>query len=356
MSASSSSASSYHLCAKNLSLTYPQCETPASTVLERVRDHFGDNLRFAVVCRETHRTGEPHLHVAVALKMRIQTRQADWADVFAGKHGNYQATRSMRRWVAYVAKEGDVVSHGVDLQAYLQAAAGKQSTRAAVVAEAVKEGKTLAQLDEDHGDFLLLHMKKVQEYQAFQHRKKQRVARLGEGVFTFLSFDMEDYNIAIASWLDANLLAKREFKQRQLYVYGPPDVGKTHLILHLERHGIRVYRMPYDGKWYDTYDDDSYDLIVLDEFKGQKTIQEMNLWLEGGPMMVNRRGTAPVLKRANLPFIILSNYAPRAAYRNCSEERLSPLLARLTIVAVPAGEDTRIDISIEDTATLFDSD
>ena len=354
MSASSSSAN-YRLQAKNLCLTYPQCDAEPSTVLQKIVEYFADKMRFAVVCRESHRTGEPHLHAAVALKERMRTRDAHLFDRFTGKHGNYQAARAMRKWVAYVAKEGDVVSHGVDLQAYLRAAAQGQSTRAMVVAEAIKSGMTLAELDEDHGDFLLLHMKKVQEYQAFQQRKKQRVARLGLGVFTFVSSTLDDYNLDIAIWLDANLLATREFKQEQLYVYGPPDVGKTHLVLHLESHGIRVYRMPYDGKWYDTYDDDSYDLIVLDEFKGQKTIQEMNLWLEGGPMMVNRRGTAPVLKRANLPFIILSNYAPREAYRNCSEQRLAPLLARLKVIRVPDAADSRIDICIEDTETMYDS-
>lgn len=92
--------------------------------------------------------------------------------------------------------------------------------------------------------------------------------------------------------------------------------------------------MPTDENFYDFYDDDSYDLIVVDEFKGQKTIQDINRWLDGQNMTIRMKGRQS-LKYKNLPIIIVSNFPPHIVYRNKFEKgELEPFTSRLYVVEV----------------------
>lgn len=94
---------------------------------------------------------------------------------------------------------------------------------------------------------------------------------------------------------------------------------------------LNIYWMPSMESFYDEYADDAYDLVVLDEFKGTKSIQELNLWLQGSPMSVRVKG-GQRMKRQNLPMIILSNFSPAEAYGKCMPQQLAPLMARLEVV------------------------
>lgn len=73
--------------------------------------------------------------------------------------------------------------------------------------------------------------------------------------------------------------------------------------------------MPLAEDFYDYYNDDDYDMIVLDEFKGQKTIQFLNEWLQGSPMTFRRKGSQG-LKRSNLPMVIISNFHLGEIYKD----------------------------------------
>ena len=349
-------SSSWRLQAKNLSLTYPQCETTKEAALSRVVEYFGDNLHFAVVAQEEHAEEGTHLHMAISLKKQLRTRNCHLLDVLVDppKHGNYQAARAMRRWVAYVVKDGQYATVGIDVKAYLEAAKMKQSTKLTLAATMLQQGNSIDAVDDEMPGLVLQHLRRLEDYHRYQKLKRERDGGLPQGALTFLEGAPSTYNDAIATWLQVNVLCTRSFKDPQLYVCGAPNSGKTSLILKLEQEGLRVYRMPYDGKWYDLYEDGMYDIIVLDEFNGQKKIQDLNFWLEGGPMMVPRRGLAPYAKKDNLPVLILSNYTPFEAYNNCTEARLAPFLARLQVITLPP--DSFIDIQIEDTETLYDSE
>jgi len=92
--------------------------------------------------------------------------------------------------------------------------------------------------------------------------------------------------------------------------------------------------MPTDENFYDFYDDEDYDLIVLDEFKGQKTIQDLNRWLDGQTLTVRKKGTQ-CMKFRNLPVIIVSNFPPHVVYRNKFERgELEPFTSRLLVVEI----------------------
>lgn len=137
----------------------------------------------------------------------------------------------------------------------------------------------------------------------------------------------------LVEWVNSNVCQPRPFRSPQLYLHGPPRTGKTSFLRLLEER-IRIYYFPSDEDFYDDYDDDTYDLILFDEFKAQKTIQVLNRWLDGQTLSVRKKGSQG-LKRKNLPFVILSNYAPHDAYPKAAlDGRIDSFIDRLKVVEV----------------------
>ena len=65
---------------------------------------------------------------------------------------------------------------------------------------------------------------------------------------------------------------------------GAGGIGKTTLVTMMEEiYSLSIYRWPKDERWWDLYGDGQYDLIVLDEFRSQKMITELNPILSGDP-------------------------------------------------------------------------
>ncbi len=88
--------------------------------------------------------------------------------------------------------------------------------------------------------------------------------------------------------------------------------------------------------FYDSYDEEFHQLVVFDEFRGQKKLCTLNRWLQGGDFTVARKGSQFV-KTKNLPFIFLSNFSPQAAYPKMSlanDPSFSAFLARITVIEV----------------------
>jgi len=325
---------SFRIQGKNLFLTYPKCSVHHGSMLMSVIKTFGDNLDWAVIAEEDHKDGTPHLHAAVALKRRIDWRSHKTLDALTGQHGNYQVARSMVKTLNYCVKGADpdrISSLGIDYVTYLEAAAAKESTKATIIAHKLEEG-TIKDCKTIDAGFVLMHLRKLKEFQQWLSLEKQKEGVLSAGSYRFESRTLAHGSALVAGWLQENLFEVRDFKQKQLFLFGPPNMGKTSLMNQLRDIGVRIFYMPYED-FYDAWDDDCYDLIVLDEFKGQKRIQDLNLWLDGSHFPVRRKGCAPFIKRKNIPMIIISNYPLTGCYK-VDETRLAPLKARLKCVEV----------------------
>lgn len=133
----------------------------------------------------------------------------------------------------------------------------------------------------------------------------------------------------VLSWLRNNLYG-RQFKQKQLYLWGPANLGKTSLVRTLAT-CLATYHAPMEENFFDLYDEETHQLVCFDEFKGQHPLTFMNAFLQGDTMSLRKKGSQ-YLKTKNLPTIILSNYSPRDAYSKVSEEKLDTFLVRLEVV------------------------
>lgn len=324
--------SAFRLQAKNIFLTWPQNVATKEATSEKIIAIWGDQVSWFVVCEEEHKSGDPHLHAIIAFvrKMFIKGKKGmEQLDSITGKHGNYQAVRSLKQTVTYVTKDGQYLSHNIDVPLFVSAAATKKST---TIATMLLENKTLEEVCEEDPGYFMIHKRKIEDFQVWVERKKAKTL-----LQTWLPLDLnayEDADLQIATWLNENIGVDRDFKAKQLYLYGPPDIGKTTLIMNLSKF-LRIYYIPVDEVYCCHYEDNDWDLAVLDEFKGQKPITWLNKWLEGAHMLLTRKSISSVTKKKNIPTIILSNHSLQTCYTKALDDcphRLDPLYSRLEIL------------------------
>jgi len=233
--------------------------------------------------------------------------------------------------VAYITKDKVYVQDNIDVTAFLKARKEKKSTKSNAIAAMMMAGKTREEINELEPGFVMMHSRRLDEYEAWLQTLKEEPKAKWERL-------PDDYDLhhdeQIAGWLNGNLFQPRKLKQPQLYLFGDANMGKTTLITNLSRF-CRIYYIPPDEDFYCDFDNDRYDLAIIDEFKGQKTIQWLNRWLDGQPFPLRRKGKPAYLKTKNIPTIIISNYPLETIYRKRVESNsaaLDPLNSRLDVI------------------------
>lgn len=298
--------------AKNLFLTYPKNDNEPQDVMNKIIEHFGmENISYICVGQEEHQDKSLHLHACVCLKAKVDIKDAGpLLEAWGGKNGNYQNTRSVRDVLQYCQKGGKYVEAGIPPTAAKQ----KISSQ---VAEGVRNGQSLEQLDEMDPGYFMMNMKRIKDYHDLHSRKKLKSQPPRAPLI------LHRWKICIEIGLP------RVHKQKQYWIHGPPDTGKTSLVLDLLQEGFRGFQIPENND-FSAYDD-LYDFAYIDEFTGQLPAHFLNKWLEGTHMWLNTKGGS-VEKRKNLPTFIISNLPPDRVYWKIPQEILTALLARLIVI------------------------
>jgi len=328
------STRTFRLATKQLYLTYPQCSVKKEVVLQRIKEMWKENLLWALVAEELHKDGTPHLHAAVCLKDRWQTRRVNALDVLTGQHGNYQSMRRPVDVLKYCMKDNNYITEGIDAPEYVRLREKKQSTKTSVMATLINEGGSIEDARLADPGFFLMHKAKIEGYHAYMQRRLAPTTPLKPWTVPVLTACLPEER-DILDWLQNNIKVTRTAAQEHLYVWGDTGLGKTTFLASLREY-LRVYDIPPSEDWYDTYEDGQYDIAFLDEFKANKTLQWLNSWLQGHPFLLKRKGTSPYLKKDNLPTIICSNYSIYDAYNHTLPHHLAPLARRVQCVHIHA--------------------
>jgi len=272
-------------------------------------------------------TGNHHLHILVRLWNELRTRDRRQFDFVCKKHGDYRPAKSIYAVSNYLRKSdstplifGDIPEPG-SKQAQDQLSrkkarkdGGNQSeSKATTIAKLLLSGSTTnAVMMKDPG-YYLLQKRKIEEFSSLCaiHRLKETLQPWpGQ-----LKYEGTCPAVAtIIEWLNSNIACRRPFREKQLFINGPKMCYKTTVVLLLRKY-LTVYDIPKGEDFYDLYDDEAWGLAYLDEFKGQKTIQWLNEWLQGGPMNLRQKGKQ-YLKQKNIATIVTANWTLPQIYAN----------------------------------------
>lgn len=300
----------FQLKCKNFYLTFPQCSRDKDEVMCSLRTKFGDALEWAVVAHEKHKSGDPHLHLAFACREVQNIGRPDYFDFLTGQHGNYQGMKNKKECLRYITKDGDYVEYGINAKAFTE---GKSRVYEEI-GKKIMEGATFDDLCQTHLGACLQNKRKIEDFIAYAAVKRQKSCLLPWNNLSTASVEAQP----IVTWLNATIKKPFPFRTRNLYISGPPMIGKSRLIQELSKR-LMIYTIPPEEDFYDEYRDGEYDLAVLDEFMGHKRISWMNQWLDGQVMTLRKKGSQ-YLKTKNLPTIVISNRSLQENYRNQNEK------------------------------------
>ena len=311
--------------------------------MANIKETWGNDYVFVIVAQEKHQDEEPHLHVIVKFKTQVDYEDPHFADFIAGQHGNYVPVKSMNHAIEYVQKDGDFITAGVLPKKYTE----QKPKIGDSVIKAIDEGATMEVIRKTFPLYWMMHNKKIQEYYNAQQAEMSKALLPDFPGFEVPNPIADPYGYAVATWINKNFMHPRAHKQKQLWLCGPPDIGKTYIINQLKQYFL-MYHPAKGSKWYDGFSEDVHKAIIFDEYKAQKSITEMNELLEGTTVQLEVKG-AFVIKSAqkgNIPIIILSNFTPAEAYSNTNPIALAPLLTRLEVVQV-LEDNYRFDLKIK---------
>jgi len=328
----------------NLFLTYPQCSILPSDAEDIVKRKL-KNYEWSIWGKELHEDGSPHLHAFVRLTKPCNFTTPTCLDIAGGglvSHGNYQVARDPKACLNYVVKGGQVECFNTTLDAAraMFTAAGRKRNATELIMEELEQGKDITQVafdNPEHMTFIMLHMDRLEKFFT------QRILAQEQPKLTFekaqTKFPPKEWDSNVCKWLNKNLLENRVFSQKQLWLWGPTCHGKTTLKNRLSEM-FRIYSVPNED-FYDEYKDTLYDIIIFDEFHGQKTIQWMNSFCDGSICPLRQKGHQTV-KRKNLPIIVLSNLSIRQCYHKVSDQIYETILRRFQEIELGAPLEVEI--------------
>lgn len=299
-----------------------------------------ENHGASKVAAKGHQEGQDpgkHIHMCFRLDKKHNITNATFFDSLGGKHGNIQTCRDYKACQIYCCKkgnEGNWITHNVDIDAVIESTKSKKGVKHETVARFVMEKpRTLQDVNTDFPGYMIQNRRKVSDY-------IKLVKSFGKEITPYLGIGncigRSPAIVQVVSWLNNNLPPiVRPFKQSQLWLWGPSDMGKTTLRMEISKH-FKAYNVCDEDKWWSGFDQ-SHEIAFFEEFNGSKTLSQMKTFLDGSEIPLAQKGEDPITKDKNIPVIILSNMPPEEVYSKANNEHplsFQALLSRLKVIHV----------------------
>ena len=314
-------------------LTYPDTGFSKSDLLVFHKGTFleGRNLEILeyVVSREFYKTGQAHYHVYLRYNKRLCLRDSKAYD-FGGSHPNIQVVRNPLKTLEYLIKTDvdpltnlnlDVeisratCSSKLQLYDYLKAAMLRDPSQFRVE-QYIREHNLDAYVNKVSNWASQFRMLKLMQEAQCNLRLKQRpgIRRITPELVRqqLTPSEQELYHSwhgyqRIVDYLNqvAEYGFRRPFKTKNLLLVGPPNVGKTSLILEVWKH-TAVYPVGVQN-WFPRFQNEVYRLFFWDEFRPQMMDwQQLLVLLQGLPFDLPYKGGS-TLKTDNQLWFLTSN-------------------------------------------------
>lgn len=271
-------------------LTYPQCPLSKEELLEALAAK--QEIAQYVIAKETHKTtGGTHLHALISFVQKFHSTSPACFDV-GGYHPNIAKASSKAdrsRIKAYIEKDGDFITN-------IEVQLGK---RAALFADLLEEGQITREF--------------VRRNPEIMH---------------------ESYN-NLKSWMNFMkpvMVPVRQLpKKRHLWISGLANSGKSYYL----RAYLSLFYNPREIPTNDDYAhcDEDTDILFIDEYRGQLTVQALNRLCDGNARLNTKGGATHI----GYPLVIVvSNYQIREAYPKISDQIYETLNARFCQYVAPS--------------------
>ncbi len=310
-------------------------------VVERIAT-FDPEIKVAIVCKELHKDGYPHIHVFLEYYRKKDVRNPLYFDAIFGKHCNITTVKNTARVMLYITKDGNFEMFGITRKMITLIIDGVSSTLAEVAA------KILEQPD-IHKIALEFPVKFIHYHRGIGDLCKiQRQVNANKivpydwsnqdgmrGIKLRIAYSIEP----IYDWFIDNFRGyvdeknPKPLRSKQMWIHGPTGSGKSRFLAHLCAH-FRGFLMSATEDFYGGYNDPDIDFIYMDEFYGNKKLYFLNSLLGGHPIVIPCKG-GQYTKQKNMPVVICSNMTPQECYPKVSIWKplvFEAFLARLQIV------------------------
>ena len=245
-------------------------------------------------------------------------------------HPNVQSARNVKNVVKYVVKGRfngamqDFVEHNMSAQALL----AKKNPKSDTIARMLAEGKTTDECFELEPGFVGYNLQKTIYLASWLATR----STLPLDPWSELPLPLDQPELQITEWLNTNIKKRRPPRQQHLMLIGPTKTGKTHLV-NVLRNYLNVYDCPVQGPYFLPWQDNKYDLIVMEELHAGWTVSDLLRFLDGSPTTLKVHGGL-CKKTQNVPIIITSNQPFHRSYKNISEASLEALESRVQVVEI----------------------
>lgn len=322
--------------------TVPRSTISKQALLDNMRATFA--VKWIIVAEEAHQDGTPHLHFVVRFTTRPDIKNMTRLDSVCGKHGNYQKPRVIAACLRYVRKSDPAPVEFGPVPTPTSSSKRGETTSFGELSDLIAGGARLQEVWRRFPRTVAMHLSKLKQFENFVKTAPPE-ALLSTPTSGFLSVrttSTRPETQAIAAWLQANLSATaprpRHLRSPQLFIRGDPLTHKTRLVHDLLKPRMRVYIGPRED-FYDKYDD-YYQLCVFDELTPDLfEAGTFNAFLDGQAVTLRVKG-GQVLKEANPPTIVISNYRPDQLWSDSTQQDAF----RTRVMTVDLG-NTRLDLS-----------
>lgn len=316
-------------------------------MLTQLKAKYGNKYGWCLLSAEDHEERENdsnvgvHRHAIVYAKSRFQTRdQRFWDLKYEDKvfHPHVEGVKSKKKCINYVCKDGDYIQDGqegelpFDVKIYLEASTKKSGYGFTYLANEIKAGKTLYELDDVIPGFIANHKRKIEDYIQFQEEKKRYLTPKPK----FYGFKIPDFHpewSKVACWVNENFLLPRQPRQKQLWLWSrEPEMGKSFPFSIILRKYFNCYEWTTDGK--QGKEILKADYILLDELKGGVTVTTLKSLSQMYGMNLDLKYGDITFWNRNVPLIITSNRPPTEIYRKCDIEEIRSLESRFEMIEV----------------------
>lgn len=324
--------------AKSWLLTYSQSKLSK----EELQSHLSSmkEIEKLAVGHEHHQDGNSHFHCVVVFKSKVDSRNPKYWDL-KGEHPNVKSLKrgpkNFLNAVSYVTKEDpEPLIVGFDLDELQSLRPGEYGR----MIQAIKDGADLPSIRENF----------LGSYLRYKRNVRETVLELRQDALKkqCLPWKGIKSNIPeIQEWVNTRV-RKPRYPLPQLWITGPPGIGKSSLISFLKKY-LTTYPVPTD-KWMCGFEDDQFDLLYIDEFQCKNyPLTKLNKVADGMNHNFETKGGQTQMTKP-VPMIILSNYSLSSSYSRLRSECVGdfPLDRRFTEVYIPDGvlisveEDTEV--------------